>query len=89
MKNKKIDTLWSILKWIVIIIVATIQSFGASLLVKKVAIGVIVVLMFISMILHYIYYIEKGQIRYIILFIIFEIIYALAMSWYVLTSKQS
>lgn len=87
MKKKKIDTLWSILKWIVIIIVATIQSFGASLLVKKVAIGVIVVFMFISMILHYIYYIEKRQIRYIIFFIIFEIIFAFAVSWNILKFK--
>lgn len=86
--KKKIDynTLRLIFWWIIIVIVATIQSFGASLLVKKVAIGVIVVFMFIFMILHFI---EESKIRNIILFIIPEIIFAFAMSWYVLKSKQS
>ncbi|HHV27607.1 MAG TPA: hypothetical protein GXX63_10485 [Tissierellia bacterium] len=53
-------------------------------MVKKMAIGVIVVLMFISIILHFI---EETKIRYIILFIIPEIIFAFAMSLYVLKSK--
>ena len=84
--KKKIDynTLRLIFGWIIIVIVATIQSFGASLLVKKIAIGVIVVLMFISIILHFI---EETKIRYIILFIIPEIIFAFAVSWYVLKSR--
>ena len=52
MKKTNSNKLWWILKCITTIIVATIQSFWASLLVKKVAIGVIVVFMFISTILY-------------------------------------
>ncbi|MBV1816543.1 hypothetical protein L0P54_00920 [Anaerosalibacter bizertensis] len=84
MKKTNSNKLWWILKCITTIIVATIQSFGASLLVKKVAIGVIVVFMFISTILHFI---EESKIRDIIFFIVYEIIFAFAMSWYVLKSK--
>lgn len=84
MKKTNSNKLWWILKCITTIIVATIQSFWASLLVKKVAIGVIVVFMFISTIL---YFIEESKIRDIIFFIVYEIIFAFAMSWYVLKSK--
>lgn len=71
MKKTNSNKLWWILKCITTIIVATIQSFGASLLVKKVAIGVIVVFMFISTILHFI---EESKIRDII-FLLFMKLY--------------
>ncbi|MBW4829557.1 MAG: hypothetical protein KZY61_09230 [Clostridiaceae bacterium] len=86
MKKTNSNKLWWILKCITTVIVTTIQSFRVSLVVKKIAIGVIVVFMFISMILHFI---EKSKIRDIIFFIVYEIIFAFAVSWYVLKSKQS